>query len=102
MRSVKVLEPERSISYWIGFYHLNHDFSIALKDAGYHIIEELGRDWHERPELLTEVLREIACDAEERGRLIRGLNDAEAFYLNHRQQQQEMKEKHEEEERKEL
>ena len=72
------------MGYWIGFYDLGHEIFTVLNHAHLLTVKDLGRTWHENPRHITDIMADVMTDEEERGNLLRGLNDAEALYIGHK------------------
>jgi hypothetical protein len=81
MKTVRVKELKVSIPYWTGFYGLSSEVMEAVRSSGLLTVEDLGKKWHEDPKHLDRALANTKIDAKDRGKVIRGLNDATILYL---------------------
>jgi hypothetical protein len=72
---------DRTLAYWAGFYFLNNDVLKEIKTYNIDTVGELGELWYKTPEYMDYILVNQKIEAkEERGKLIRALNDAAQVY----------------------
>lgn len=72
---------DRTLAYWAGFYFLNNDVLKEIKTYNIETVGELGELWYKTPEYMDYILVNQKIEAkEERGKLIRALNDAAQVY----------------------
>lgn len=78
---MKVKDSKVSVSYWIGYYGIKGTVRDAINAKGINTVKELGKKWHEDTKFFDNCLANVEIDKKERGKVIRGLNDAENLYL---------------------
>jgi hypothetical protein len=80
-KTIKVKDSSVTIPYWTGFYGLSTEVMQAVRSSDLNTVKELGKKWHEDPIHLDRALQHVKTTAADRGKVIRGLNDAELLYL---------------------